>query len=175
MSPHRYSRGTIALHWITVLLIILVYCTMEFRGLFERGSPERDLVKSVHYMAGLLVLGLTVLRIYWRSRQSYPPIEPVPAPWQHKLAALVHLALYMLLLVMPLLGWLILSAEGKVVPFFGLQLPALVATDPQVAEWAEELHELIAQAGYALIGLHAIAALWHHYGKRDNTLLRMKW
>lgn len=175
MQANRYSSVNIVLHWLTFMLIVLVYCTMEFRGIFERGSAERELVKSVHYMAGLTVLLLTVLRLYWRRRQAYPPIEPAPTPWQHRCAVLVHCALYLLLLGMPLLGWLLLSADGKQIPFWGLELPALVAVNPQLAEWAEQLHELIAQLGYALIGLHALAALWHHYIKKDNTLARMKW
>lgn len=174
MTPRKFSIPTIGLHWLSVLLIILVYCTMEFRGAFERGSAERELVKSVHYMAGILVLALTVLRIWFRSRHPYPPIMPVPPLWQHKLAALVHLALYAMLLGMPLLGWLILSAEGHAVPFFGFELPALIAPDDALAESAEELHELIAQLGYGLIGLHAVAALYHHYVQKDNTLHRMK-
>ncbi len=174
MSTSRYSFPTIALHWITVLLIIAVYCTMEFRSSFERGSPERDLMKTVHYMLGLSVLLLTVARLWFRSRQPYPAIEPVPPVWQHKLAALVHLALYALLIGLPLLGWLILSAEGKVIPFWGLELPALLAPNEELAGSFEDLHKLLAEAGYALIGLHALAAIYHHHIVKDNTLVRMK-
>ena len=74
---------------------------------------------------------------------------------------------------MPLLGWLILSAEGKVIPFFGLELPALIAPNEGSAELFEEIHELVATFGYALIGLHAVAAIFHHYIVKDNTLKRM--
>lgn len=174
MSPHKFSIPSIVLHWLSFLLIVLVYCTMEFRGAFERGSPERELVKSVHYMAGILVLVFTVLRLGFRSRHSYPAIVPPPPVWQHTLAALVHLALYGMLIGMPLLGWVILSAEGHAVPFFGFELPALVAPDDGLAESAEEIHELIAQLGYGLIGLHVLAALYHHYVQKDNTLSRMQ-
>ncbi|MEO7338831.1 MAG: cytochrome b/b6 domain-containing protein, partial [Caldimonas sp.] len=71
------------------------------------------------------------------------------------------------------LGWLTLSAEGKLVPFFGLQLPALVDESKSIAGWAKELHETGGTVGYFLIGLHAAAALFHHYVVRDNTLRRM--
>lgn len=174
MNNSRYSVPTIALHWLTFLLIIAVYVTMEFRGSFERGSPERDLMKMMHYMLGLTVLGLTVLRLWFRSRQSYPAIEPAPPAWQHKLAALVHLGLYALLIGLPLVGWLILSAEGKAIPFWGLELPALIAPNDELADTFEELHEWLANAGYALIGIHALAAIYHHHIVKDNTLLRMK-
>lgn len=85
----------------------------------------------------------------------------------------MHLALYVFMLAMPLLGWLLLSAEGEPVPFFGLELPALVGPDPALADSVEELHETIGTVGYYLVGLHAAAALFHHYFQRDNTLLRM--
>ena len=74
---------------------------------------------------------------------------------------------------MPIGGWLILSAEGDPVPFFGLELPALVSPDKALAEQIEEIHETVGTIGYWLIGLHALAALYHHYVKRDNTLRRM--
>ena len=70
-------------------------------------------------------------------------------------------------------SWLLLSAEGKPVPFFGLELPALVGTDAALADSLKTLHETIGTAGYYLVGLHAAAALFHHYSIHDNTLLRM--
>ncbi|MNP75825.1 hypothetical protein D3C76_1729480 [compost metagenome] len=73
----------------------------------------------------------------------------------------------------PLAGWLILSAAGKPIPFFGLELPALIGPDKELAGQIKELHELAGTAGYWLIGLHAVAALFHHYVSRDNTLVRM--
>jgi cytochrome b561 len=85
----------------------------------------------------------------------------------------MHLALYLFLIAMPLLGWLALSATGKPVPFFGLQLPALVGADKALADSLKEIHETIGTVGYYLVGLHAAAALFHHYGMRDNTLPRM--
>jgi len=74
---------------------------------------------------------------------------------------------------MPLLGWLTLSADAKQIPFFGLQLPPLVGENKVVADWAKEIHESGGTIGYFLIGLHAAAALYHHYFVRDNTLQRM--
>jgi cytochrome b561 len=74
---------------------------------------------------------------------------------------------------MPLAGWLILSAEGKPIPFFGLQLPALVSENKGLADTIKEIHETGGTIGYYLIGLHAAAGLFHHYVKRDNTLIRM--
>jgi len=77
------------------------------------------------------------------------------------------------MLAMPLLGWLILSSADATIPFYGLELPALVAPDKALAEQIEEVHETIGTIGYFLIGLHALAALFHHYVVKDNTLRRM--
>lgn len=85
----------------------------------------------------------------------------------------MHLALYAFMIIMPLLGWLLLSAESKPVPFFGLELPAMVGADAALADSLETLHETIVAAGHYLVGLHAVAALFHHYFLHDNTLLRM--
>ncbi len=82
-------------------------------------------------------------------------------------------ALYALMIGMPLLGWLTLSAEGKPIPFFFVQLPALVNESKSVADWAKELHETGGTIGYFLIAMHAAAALFHHYVVGDNTLRRM--
>jgi len=79
----------------------------------------------------------------------------------------------MLMIVMPLIGWTLLSAEGKPIPFFGLQLPAFVSESKSLADQTKELHELIGTVGYFLIGLHALAALLHHYIVLDDTLRRM--
>jgi cytochrome b561 len=75
--------------------------------------------------------------------------------------------------LMPILGWVILSAEGDPIPFWGLELPPLTAPDKALAEEVEELHETIGNIGYFLIGGHAAAALLHHYVIKDNTLVRM--
>jgi len=81
--------------------------------------------------------------------------------------------LYGLMIALPLSGWLMLSAAGKPIPFFGWELPALVAPNRSLATAVDDVHEAIATAGYWLIGLHAAAALFHHYIVRDNTLRLM--
>jgi cytochrome b561 len=77
------------------------------------------------------------------------------------------------MIAMPLLGWLALSAKGAPVSLFGLPLPALIGPSKALARNMKQIHETIATAGYFLIGLHAAAALFHHYVVHDNTLVRM--
>ncbi len=66
-----------------------------------------------------------------------------------------------------------MSAAGKPIPFFGLELPALVAADKALARQVLEIHETLALVGYGLVGMHALAGLYHHYVVRDNTLQRI--
>jgi cytochrome b561 len=170
----RYSSLSIAIHWFMLLLLVAVYACMELREFYPRGSAIRDGLKIWHYMLGLSVFALVLVRIVARIAGGTPPISPVPPAWQIWLAKLLHLALYAMMIGLPIVGWLILSAEGDPVPFFGLELPPLVAPDKALAERLEELHETVAKAGYFLIGLHAVAALFHHYVMRDDVLTRMR-
>ena len=168
-----YSKLTVTIHWLTVLLFLSVYVSMEFRDIFERGTAGRDLMKTSHYWFGIAIFLLLVVRLYARFSQPTPPIQPPQPVWQHQLAKVVHLAIYALMLIMPVLGLLLLSADAVPLRFFGYELPALIAANAATANWLEELHEIGATAGYYLIGLHALAALFHHYVSKDNTLRRM--
>ena len=172
-STARYGSLSIGLHWLMLLLIVAVYALMEFRGIYPKGSDGRELMKTWHFMLGLSVLVLAALRLIINLASTAPEIKPEPPQWQKLSAKLVHVALYVLMLGLPLAGWLILSASGTPIPFFGLHLPALIAENKDTAHLIKEIHETGATIGYFLIGLHAAAALYHHYMVRDNTLQRM--
>lgn len=165
-----YARASIALHWLMLLLLAAVYACIELRVLFERGSDLREGIKAWHFSLGLCVLALVIARIVIRVRSPRPPRPTGRLEW---LGAAMHLALYGLMLVMPIMGWVVLSAEGDPVLLFGLELPPLVAPDKALGKQVEGLHERIGTIGYWLIGLHAAAALMHHYILRDGTLRRM--
>lgn len=169
----RYGRATIILHWLMLVLLAAVYACIELRELFPRGSDPRNLLKTWHFMLGLTVFSLVWVRLAARLAGGTPPITPPPAALQALAGKVVHVALYALMIAMPIGGWLILSAEGDPVPFWGLTLPPLVGPNEELAELIEEIHETAGTVGYWLIGLHAAAALFHHYVLRDDTLRRM--
>ncbi len=168
-----FSPLTVRLHWLMLILFVGVFACIELRVLFAKGSDPREGLKAAHFMLGLLVLALAVVRIAARWRHAAPPIVPAPAAWQQVAARVMHLLLYAWMLGMPLAGWLLLSAEGKPIPFFGFELPALAGKDKSLASAVKEWHELAGRIGYALIGVHAAAALLHHFVQHDDTLLRM--
>lgn len=173
MTNERYGRWSVILHWVTLALLVGVYACIELREIYPRGSAPREALKMWHFMLGLTVFSLVWIRMAARVVGKTPPIVPAAPKWQLILANIVELALYALMIVLPLLGWVALSAEGDSIPFFGLQLPALVAESKALAERTEGIHEALATVGYFLVGLHAVAALYHHYVRRDNTLRRM--
>lgn len=172
-SNQRYGKITIALHWLTFIVMVAVYACIELRGLFPKGSDPRETMKALHFMLGLLVLMLLLPRLGFRLAGTTPAISPEPPAWQRQAARLVHLLLYGLMLGMPIAGWLLLSAAGKTIPFFGLELPALIAENKELAKSIKEIHETGGEIGYYLIGLHVSAVLFHHYVQRDNTLSHM--
>lgn len=169
----RYRSLSIGMHWLMLLLLAAVYACIELRENYPKGSDLREALKTWHYMLGLSVFVLVWVRLAFRFLGPTPRIESESSAWQMLIAKFMHLALYVLMIGMPLLGWLILSAEGDPIPFFGLQLPALIGQNKEWVETLEEIHKTAGTVGYFLIGLHAAAALFHHYIKRDNTLLRM--
>lgn len=172
-ASERYGRLTIALHWLMLLLIIAVYACMELREFYPRGSDPREALKAWHFTLGLTVFALVWVRLLARLIGPRPAINPPLPAWQALGARLLHVVLYAFMIVMPLAGWLILSASGATIPFWFTDLPALVAENEALAETVEDLHETIGSVGYWLIGLHAAAGLYHHYIRRDDALRRI--
>ena len=172
-TTDRYGSLSIGFHWLMLALLVAVYACIELHEFYPKGSDPREALKVWHFMLGLSVLVLVTLRLAVRMIGTIPAIDPDPQRWQKSLARLMHVALYVFMIAMPLAGWLLLSAAGKPIPFFGLQLPALVGESKNLANLVKEIHEVGGTVGYFLIGLHAAAALFHHYVVRDNTLRRM--
>lgn len=169
----RYHGISISLHWLMLVLIAGTYACMELKGYFPKGSGIREGMKLWHYGLGISVFVLVWVRLLARTLTPTPPASTRSPKWQQVAATGMHLALYALMIGMPLIGWLIISADGKQVVLMGMNLPWLMQPDAAWAERFEEAHEWGALAGYWLIGLHALAGLAHHYIWRDDTLLRM--
>lgn len=171
--PHlRYHPVLIALHWLMLGLLVATFASINLRELFPKGTDMRTLMKTIHFMLGLLVLALVAVRLLTRLGTRQPP-HAGGNIWMHRAAQAGHLALYAWMVVLPILGWASLSAAGKPIPFFGLQLPPLLGLDKGLAHQLEDLHEAIGEAGYWLIGLHATAALAHQFVLRDRLMDRM--
>lgn len=167
-----YAVTSVWLHWLMLLLFLAVYCSIEFRVLFEKGTDARDLMKTLHFTFGLSIFILAIVRLITRLVTTPPEREN----YGHRhlfIYKSMFFALYGLMFVMPILGWLIVSLEGHNIVYLGFELPNLFTLDKALAHQFEEIHEIIGKVGYGLIACHAIAALFHHYRLKDNTLIRM--
>lgn len=169
----RYGWLSIGLHWLMLFLIVAIYAAIELREIYPKGSDPREALKTWHFMLGLSCLALVFVRLAVRAGARHPAITPALPQWQQRIGSVMHVALYALMIGMPIAGWLLRSAAGKPIPFFGLELPPLIAADKSTAEILEEAHKTAGTVGYFIIGFHALAALYHHYVRRDTTLRRM--
>ncbi|MBI5658822.1 MAG: cytochrome b [Nitrosomonadales bacterium] len=169
----RYTATAIALHWVTALLLIVTFPL----GVYMHGlalSPFKLQLVSYHKWIGVTVLLLTVARLAWRVKHVPPPLPETVPLWQQRAAQGLHLLLFVLLLVIPVSGWLMSSAKGVPVVYLGLvQLPDLVGKDKALGDTLQEVHEALNFGLLALAGMHVAAALKHHFLDKDTTLLRM--
>jgi cytochrome b561 len=160
------------LHWLTAALLVanlLLGLSMVPLSI----SPQKLQWYIWHKWIGVTVLVLTAARLGWRARNPPPP--PVAmARWQRRAAAATHAVLYGLLLLVPVSGWLYSSATGIQVVYLGIvPLPDLVAKDKALADVLKGVHLALNFGLFALVCVHAAAALKHHFVDRDAVLARM--
>ena len=174
-SGSRYSGPAIVLHW----LIALLMCCGFGLGLYMvelRFSPQKLSLYSYHKWIGVSVFSLALLRLAWRLTHAPPPLPASLARWQQAAAGAIHAMLYLLMLGIPLSGWIYSSAAGvPTVPFgiAALQLPDLVARDRDLAVSLKFLHLTLNYSLAAMVALHVAAALKHQIFDRDGIMWRM--
>jgi cytochrome b561 len=167
-----YTRTAVALHWIVAALVIIAIA-MGWTMTDMVFSPLKLRLFNWHKWIGVTVLALMFVRILWRA--SHPPPAPLPMPaWQRLSAQILHVALYVMLLVQPLTGWIYTNASGIPVVYLGLiPLPNLVHKDKALDDIVREIHSDGGVVLAVIIALHVLAALKHHFVDRDDTLRRM--
>jgi len=172
-SPTRYGSGPQALHWFTVLVVIAAWLL----GQFGDDLPEsaHDAVVRVHITLGQLVVVLLIARLAWRIANPPPPAEPTRFGRLLEFAAkATHVALYALLIAVPVAGTMVQLKRGNPLPILGVwETASPWPRDRVVARSVLGIHELLANALLILAALHAAAALFHHWVLRDHTLTRM--
>ena len=167
----KYSGLQIAIHWLVFQLVIVTWCAMDLRGFFPR--EYRPWFNMVHVSSGITILVLMVARLIIRLKRPAPPIVPKPKPWMTGMAHLGHLIITLLFILLPLLGLGLMYNRGNSWIAFGLVMPHAAESNFGLADLFKEYHKLLANLSYYVVGLHALAALLHHYLWKDNTLLRM--
>jgi cytochrome b561 len=168
----RYRWPTIGIHWLTVLLIIAAFVLATILEDMTL-SPLKLKLYSWHKWVGITVLFLLPLRLLFRFLDPLDHRAGLTA-LEVKASAAVHGVIYLLLIAVPMFGWLHSSAAGFPVVWLGvLPLPDLVGKDKALAEVFKELHEGSVNLLIALVVMHAAAALYHHHMRRDGVLARM--
>jgi len=173
-SAEGYGAVSQTMHWITVALVILAWFLGQLDDIFPKG-PARAVSLFVHNSAGLAVIVILVLRLFWRLADPPPPVEhTILGAWLDRVGRLTHYVLYALLIAAPISGIVLQFARGDPLPIFGLtEIPSPWAADRAFARTVKEPHEVMANALIILAALHAAAALAHHWVLRDRTLVRM--
>lgn len=173
-SPDGYGIIPQILHWLTVVLVLLAWALGTFDDALPKGAA-RAAGLSIHIFAGLTILSVLVVRLLWRLADPPPPPEPtLLGVWLDRAGRLAHYALYALLIAAPVAGIVLQFARGDALPLFGLSvIPSPWPADRAFARSVKEVHELLSNGLVILAGLHAAAALAHHWLLRDRTLVRM--
>lgn len=169
----RYSPPAIVFHWLVALLIAIAYAMVITKGYLPKGSAPRALTMRIHEWAGVLVFVVAVPRLLWRLLMGAPTALPGQSWLVRAGAIFIHLLLYLFIFAQPILGYLTLNASGHTLDLWGISLPQFLAASQETRRTLKDFHETLGNAFYWVIGLHALAALWHHYVRRDDTLRRM--
>lgn len=161
------------LHWLIVALLTGQFIFAWTMPNIGRDTPMTTLI-SLHFTFGIVILAVAIVRLGWRVTHDEPAPEDGLPPWQMQSARVVHWLLYLLLSVVPILGWINASWRGMPIVMFGLELPKLIATRAPGWQWTGDVHGLLANyLMLALAGLHVAAALYHYFIRRDGVLQRM--
>ena len=168
-----YTSTAKSLHWLIVVLLVAQFVFAWTMPHIGRNTPVTTLI-SLHFTFGITILAVAIVRLAWRALHAEPaPLDGVP-PWQVHSARIIHWLLYILLLVVPVLGWISASWRGMTIVMFGAELPQLVGTRAPGWRWTGDAHNLLAYyVMLTLIGLHVAAGLYHYFIRRDRVLQRM--
>ncbi len=168
----KYAWPVRAIHWLTAGLILLAYLTSELGEDIEKGGSTGV---NWHVFAGLGLLLLFVPRLLAKFAASPHPIAPPPPRWSLLPGRLVTFALLLFVVVQPVLGILTVWSEGHAlpIPLTPWSLPPMIVLGEGAEDMLEDAHETLGTVFYAVIAMHALAALWHHFIRCDTTLRRM--
>jgi cytochrome b561 len=173
--PTRYSRTAIAIHWLTAAALMLSVA-LALR-MSDAGGAERERVLTVHMSVGFVILLLTLLRSVWRATHRPPPLAGIRA-WERRAAVATHAAFYVLLLVVPILGWLFIatSSAGPGDELLGfVPWPSIpgVAGNTSLGALAESAHRILAYSLCVLVLIHTVGAIKHHLEDPDRGFARI--
>ena len=172
-TAERFGLVAKTLHWLTLVLLIGSF-TLAVSMVNMPFSPRKLEFYSWHKWVGVTIFLVVVVRLAWRLANPVPR-QPAGMPqWQRRLAGLSHAALYAILIVMPVTGWIMSSALNLPVVYLGLvHIPSPFGVDRALGETMKVVHLSLAVTLLVLVTIHVLAALYHHLVLRDDVLRRM--
>lgn len=167
----RYGPGAITFHWVMVLLVVIV----GVLGLLHDSWPRTTQAFwiNIHAMVGLTVWVLAMARLGWRLKHRPPELPTDVGELSRRVSYPTHLLLYALIFIIPPIGIVTFIYHGRIFDFGLFQLNFHVHSNRKIFHPTEDMHGYLAYVLFGLIGLHMLAALWHHFIRRDGVLLRM--
>ena len=172
-SQDQYGLGSIALHWIMALVIIGMYPLGLYIDTLSYYDAAYKTVPHWHKSIGMILLAFLAFRLLWRMITPHPKPLPQPAIL-HLATKAAHLMIYILMIVALISGYMISTADGRAIEVFNwFEIPALPAVIDQQEDVAGLIHYWVTTALIVLSGIHALAALKHHFINKDQTLSRM--
>lgn len=179
-SLHHYDYVSIVLHWLMGFGLIAVYFLGLYMVKLDYYDAWYNQAPALHISIGLLLSVLLVIRIVWvYSQLNSAHIKPRPTEPKKALqllAKLAHLCLYLITLLLMISGYLITTPQGQGIGLFNIiEIPASYSVNAEQSEFLGTAHDILASLFIMMVSLHTIAALWHHFIFKDNTLKRMLW
>jgi cytochrome b561 len=169
----HYPATSKLLHWLVAICVLTTAPVAITMTRLSEG-PTRDTLYNFHKSLGVLILVLMILRLINRLAVGAPIAEPGIERWQKTVSSAVHTSFYVLLLAMPIVGYIANSAYGAPTPFFGLfDLPPIVDKNETLSTPLFTIHRLVGWLVIILVLIHVSAALYHHFVRGDNVLQRM--
>ncbi len=164
MQDQEYPISMKIIHWTMALIILSVLAVGFYMTNFmDRSAENRMSIYNLHKSFGVLILFLVAVRIFFRLTKPIPPLPDTIDNVTQCLSNLAHIALYVLMIAMPISGYLMSTYFGYPVHFFGIQLPMLVGTNPDFGKFFAEAHEFLAFALLGVIALHIAGVIKHRF------------
>jgi cytochrome b561 len=168
-----YNGIAKTLHWLVFALISGAFVVGFYMTDLPLG-PMKLKIYSWHKWNGVTIFALVLLRLSWRLFNPPPPLPGEMPNWERRAAEASHRLLYILMLAMPVSGWLMSSAKGFQTVWFGLiPLPDLLAKNPPLGKALAEVHQMLGFIILGFVAVHVLAAFKHHFIDRDDVLARM--
>ncbi len=173
-TPRGYGLVMIILHWLVTLAVIGLFwlgvwmTELSYYDDWYKRGPE------LHKSIGIVLFMVMLARVAWSAMSIKPDDEPGSTAWQRRAAHAMHWLLYVLLFAVMISGYLISTADGRPIQVFALfEVPATLSGIDNMEDVAGEVHWYLALMLISLVGVHALAALKHHFIDRDRTLIKM--